>query len=124
MWLGAVSVAHYLGVTEADRVLAVLPLAFDYGQNQLLSTWFAGGAVVPLDYLTPRDVMKAVERHDVTTIAAVPPLWLQLAELDMAGGDRRAAQAPDQQRRRADRAFGPRAAGAVFRKAACFRCMA
>lgn len=86
MWLGAVSVAHYLGVTETDRVLAVLPLAFDYGQNQLLSTWFAGGAVVPLDYLTPRDVMKAVERHDVTTIAAVPPLWLQLAELDWPEG--------------------------------------
>ncbi len=82
LWLGAVSVAHYLGLTEADRVLAVLPLAFDYGQNQLLSTWFAGGAVVPLDYLTPRDVVKAVERHDITTIAAVPPLWLQLAELD------------------------------------------
>lgn len=82
LWLGAVSVAHYLGVTEADRVLAVLPLAFDYGQNQLFTTWFAGGAAVPLDYLTPRDVMRAVERHDITTIAAVPPLWLQLAELD------------------------------------------
>lgn len=82
MWLGAVSVAHYLGVGEDDRVLAVLPLAFDYGQNQLFSTWYAGGAVVPLDYLMPRDVMKAVERHDVTTIAAVPPLWLQLTELD------------------------------------------
>jgi acyl-CoA ligase (AMP-forming) (exosortase A-associated) len=82
MWLGAVSVAHYLGVGEDDRVLAVLPLAFDYGQNQLLSTWYAGGAVVPLDYLMARDVMKAVERHDVTTIAAVPPLWLQLTELD------------------------------------------
>jgi acyl-CoA synthetase (AMP-forming)/AMP-acid ligase II len=82
MWLGSVSVAHYLGVADQDRVLAVLPLAFDYGQNQLFSTWYAGGAVVPLDYLTPRDVMKAVERHDVTTIAAVPPLWLQLAELD------------------------------------------
>lgn len=82
LWLGAVSVAHYLGVGEDDRVLAVLPLAFDYGQNQLLSTWYAGGAVVPLDYLMPRDVMKAVERHAVTTIAAVPPLWLQLTELD------------------------------------------
>ena len=82
LWLGAVSVAHYLGVGEDDRVLAVLPLAFDYGQNQLLSTWYAGGAVVPLDYLMPRDVMRAVERHDVTTIAAVPPLWLQLTELD------------------------------------------
>ena len=82
MWLGAVSVAHYLGVGEADRVLAVLPLAFDYGQNQLFSMWYAGGAVVPLDYLTARDVAKAVERHDVTTLAAVPPLWLQLAELE------------------------------------------
>ncbi|MCX7283993.1 MAG: acyl-CoA ligase (AMP-forming), exosortase A system-associated [Novosphingobium sp.] len=82
LWLGAVSVAHYLKITPADRVLAVLPLAFDYGQNQLLSTWYAGGSVVPLDYLTPRDVVKVVARHGVTTIAAVPPLWLQLAELD------------------------------------------
>lgn len=82
LWLGAVSVAHYLRITPVDRVLAVLPLAFDYGQNQLLSTWYAGGSVVPLDYLTPRDVVKAVARHGVTTIAAVPPLWLQLAELE------------------------------------------
>lgn len=84
LWLGAVSVVHYLGLTADDRVLAVLPLAFDYGQNQLLSTWFAGAAVVPLDYLTARDVAKAVERHDVTTLAAVPPLWVQLVELDWA----------------------------------------
>ncbi|WP_298283775.1 acyl-CoA ligase (AMP-forming), exosortase A system-associated [Novosphingobium sp.] len=82
LWLGAVSVAHYLKLTPTDRVLAVLPLAFDYGQNQLLSTWFAGSSVVPLDYLTPRDVAKAVAKYAVTTIAAVPPLWLQLAELD------------------------------------------
>ena len=82
LWLGAVSVAHYLKVTAADRVLAVLPFAFDYGQNQLLSTWYAGGAVVPLDYLTPRDVVKAVARDGVTSIAAVPPLWLQLVEQD------------------------------------------
>ncbi|WP_109798007.1 MULTISPECIES: acyl-CoA ligase (AMP-forming), exosortase A system-associated [Novosphingobium] len=82
LWLGAVSVAHYLKLGPHDRVLAVLPLAFDYGQNQLLSTWYAGGSVVPLDYLTPRDVVKAVARHAITTIAAVPPLWLQLAEVD------------------------------------------
>jgi acyl-CoA ligase (AMP-forming) (exosortase A-associated) len=80
MWLGAISVAHYLKIGATDRVLAVLPLSFDYGQNQLLSTWAAGGAVIPLDYLTARDVIKAVERHDVTTIAGVPPLWIQLCE--------------------------------------------
>ena len=85
MWLGAESVATYLGLAADDRVLGVLPLSFDYGQNQLLSAWYAGASVAPLDYLTPRDVLKAVERHAITTLAAVPPLWVQLAELDWPG---------------------------------------
>ncbi|WP_395395160.1 acyl-CoA ligase (AMP-forming), exosortase A system-associated [Novosphingobium sp. BL-8A] len=82
MWLGAESVHEYLGLAPDDRTLAVLPLSFDYGQNQLFSTWHAGGCVVPLDYLMPRDVVKAVERHAITTLAAVPPLWVQITELD------------------------------------------
>jgi acyl-CoA ligase (AMP-forming) (exosortase A-associated) len=82
MWLGAISVAHYLRLSTADRVLGVLPLSFDYGQNQLLSTWAAGAAVVPLDYLLAKDVAKAVERYEITTLAGVPPLWLQLLDHD------------------------------------------
>ena len=82
LWLGAISVAHVLKLTPADRVLCVLPLSFDYGQNQLLSTWAAGGCAIPLDYLTANDVIRAVARHDVTTLAGVPPLWVQLAEAD------------------------------------------
>jgi acyl-CoA ligase (AMP-forming) (exosortase A-associated) len=78
--LGAVSVAQYLELAADDVTLAVLPLSFDYGQNQLFSTWQAGGCVVPLDYLTPRDVIKACAKYQVTTLAAVPPLWVQLAE--------------------------------------------
>ncbi len=80
LWLGAVSVAHYLRLAPEDRVLAVLPLSFDYGQNQLFSSWYAGASVAPLDYLTPRDVIKAVERVGATTLAGVPPLWTQLLE--------------------------------------------
>lgn len=82
LWLGAVSVAHYLGMGADDVTLGVLPFAFDYGQNQLFSTWLAGGAVVPFDYLLPRDVVKACARHGVTTLAAVPPLWWKLVEVD------------------------------------------
>jgi acyl-CoA synthetase (AMP-forming)/AMP-acid ligase II len=82
MWLGAESVAEYLGLVADDRTLAVLPLSFDYGQNQLFSAWYVGGCAVPLDYLTPRDVIKSVGRHAITTLAAVPPLWVQLCELD------------------------------------------
>ena len=78
--LGAVSVAQYLKLAADDVTLAVLPLSFDYGQNQLLSAWQAGGCAVPLDYLMPRDVIKACGRYNVTTLAAVPPLWVQLVE--------------------------------------------
>ncbi len=81
--LGAVSVAHYLGLAPDDRTLAVLPLGFDYGQNQLFSTWKAGGAVYPFDFLMAKDVWRAIERDGITTLAAVPPLWLQLVEADM-----------------------------------------
>jgi acyl-CoA ligase (AMP-forming) (exosortase A-associated) len=82
LWLGAISVAHYLELGRDDRTLALLPLSFDYGQNQLLSTWAAGGCVYPLDYLTARDVVRAVGRHGITTLAGVPPLWIQLSEID------------------------------------------
>ncbi len=83
LWLGAVSVAHYLALRPDDRTLAVLPLGFDYGQNQLFSTWKAGGAVYPFDFLMPKDLWRAIERSGITTLAAVPPLWLQLIEVDM-----------------------------------------
>ena len=82
LWLGAISVAHYLKLVPADRVLGVLPLSFDYGQNQLFSTWAAGASVAPLDYLVARDVVKAVERFGATTLAGVPPLWVQLLEAE------------------------------------------
>lgn len=80
MWLGAVGVAHYLRLNREDRVLGVLPLSFDYGQNQLLSTWAAGARAVPFDYLLAKDVAKAVARFEITTLAGVPPLWLQLLD--------------------------------------------
>ena len=80
LWLGAISVAHYLKLRPTDRTLCVLPLSFDYGQNQLLSTWAAGGCAIPLDYLTARDVVKAVDTQAITVLAGVPPLWTQLAD--------------------------------------------
>jgi acyl-CoA ligase (AMP-forming) (exosortase A-associated) len=85
MWLGALSVATYLHLTPEDRVLGVLPLSFDYGQNQLLSTWAAGACVVPLEYLSARDVIRAVEAQGITTLAGVPPLWVQLVEAAWPG---------------------------------------
>ena len=87
MWLGAQSVAE-LPWSPVPTIApwACCPLSFDYGQNQLFSHWYAGASVAPLDYLTPRDVIKAVAKHRITTLAAVPPLWVQLTELDWPEG--------------------------------------
>jgi acyl-CoA ligase (AMP-forming) (exosortase A-associated) len=77
---GARSVAAYLENTAADRILAVLPLSFDYGLSQLTTAFHAGAAVVLMNYLFPRDIVKAVAEERITGLAAVPPLWIQLVQ--------------------------------------------
>ncbi len=80
--LGAEAVVSYLGTTAVDRVLAVLPLSFDFGLSQLTTALHAGASVHLLDVLAPRDVVRAVAREGASQLAAVPPLWMQLAEID------------------------------------------
>lgn len=84
--LGADAVADYLAIRSDDRTLCVLPFSFDYGQNQLFSTWRGGGCAIPYDYLVARDVVKAVATYGITTLAGVPPLWVQLVEADWPEG--------------------------------------
>lgn len=81
MVTGAHSVASYLENRADDRLLAVLPFSFDYGFSQLSTAFSVGASVVLLEYLLPRDVIRALERERITGLAGVPPLWLQLAEL-------------------------------------------
>ena len=82
MVAGAKSVASYLENTADDTLLAALPLSFDAGFSQLTTAFHAGARVVLLNYLMPRDVLKAMERERVTGLTAVPPLYIQLAQLE------------------------------------------
>jgi acyl-CoA ligase (AMP-forming) (exosortase A-associated) len=82
MVAGARSVAEYLENAPEDRLLAVLPFSFDYGFSQLSTAFLVGASVSLLDHLFARDVVTAVARDRITGLAAVPPLWLQLADLD------------------------------------------
>jgi acyl-CoA ligase (AMP-forming) (exosortase A-associated) len=82
MVAGARSVASYLENTEDDRLLAVLPFSFDYGFSQLSTAFCVGASCYLLEYLLPRDIIKAIERWAITGLAAVPPLWVQLSELE------------------------------------------
>jgi acyl-CoA ligase (AMP-forming) (exosortase A-associated) len=79
---GARSVSSYLENTSDDRLLAVLPLSFDYGLSQLTTSFLVGAKVVLHNYLLAQDVIRALVRERITGLAAVPPLWIQLAALD------------------------------------------
>ena len=82
MVAGAKSVASYLENHAGDTLLAALPLSFDAGFSQLTTAFHAGARVVLLNYLLPRDVLKVMEREQVTGLTAVPPLYIQLSQLE------------------------------------------
>lgn len=82
MVAGAKSVASYLENRPGDTLLAALPLSFDAGFSQLTTAFHSGARVVLLNYLLPRDVLKAMERERVTGLTAVPPLYIQLTQME------------------------------------------
>ena len=85
MVAGAKSVAQYLGNHADDTLLAALPLSFDAGFSQLTTAFHVGARVVLINYLLPRDVLNALVAEKVTGLTAVPPLWIQLAQLKWPG---------------------------------------
>jgi acyl-CoA ligase (AMP-forming) (exosortase A-associated) len=81
MVAGAKSVAQYLENRPQDRILSALPLSFDAGFSQLTTACHVGARVTLINYLMPRDVLDAVVQERITGLTAVPPLWIQLAQL-------------------------------------------
>ncbi len=79
---GAESVSTYLHNHSEDRILTVLPLSFDYGLSQLTTAFYVGATNILMNYWLPRDILEHVATHQVSGLAAVPSLWIQLATLD------------------------------------------
>jgi amino acid adenylation domain-containing protein len=75
---GTAAVGSYLGIESEDRLAGILPLAFDYGLNQLLCAVNASAAWVVERSPVPQRVVRTLHEASVTVLAAVPPLWLQL----------------------------------------------
>jgi len=82
---GALSVARCLAIAPQDRLLAALPLSLDYGLNQLTSAFAGAASAVLINQLLTREIVEAVEQERITGLAAMPPLWSELARLDLAG---------------------------------------
>jgi acyl-CoA ligase (AMP-forming) (exosortase A-associated) len=81
---GARIVSDYLGLSDTDRILGVLPLSFDYGLNQLITMLSIGGSYFFCQFKFPNDIVKQLALHSITGFAGIPPLWALLARSSLA----------------------------------------
>lgn len=73
---GAVIVSGYLGITEADKLVAALPFNFDYGFNQLSSALLHGCSLVLHEFTLPMSLLETLRRHEITGFGGLRPMWL------------------------------------------------
>jgi long-chain acyl-CoA synthetase len=78
------SIAEYLGHTETDVVLSVLPLSFSYGLYQLLVTIGTGGRLILEEsFAFPAAVLQKFAAERVTGFAGVPTIYSLILALDL-----------------------------------------
>jgi acyl-CoA ligase (AMP-forming) (exosortase A-associated) len=77
---GASIVSTYLGISESERILAVLPFSFDAGLNQLTTAIQKGATVVMMTFTFAREIVQMLAAEHITGLAGVPTLWSLLAQ--------------------------------------------
>jgi acyl-CoA ligase (AMP-forming) (exosortase A-associated) len=77
---GSSIVSSYLGITESERILAVLPFSFDAGMNQLMTAFDQGGTLILTTFAFARDIVRVLAKERATGLAGVPTLWNLLAQ--------------------------------------------
>jgi acyl-CoA ligase (AMP-forming) (exosortase A-associated) len=77
---GSSIVSDYLGITSKDRIIGVLPLSFDAGLNQLMTAIQQGATYVPMTFTFAREIVKTLEREQITGMAGVPTLWSLMSQ--------------------------------------------
>jgi len=75
----AKSIVKYLELTDADRVMAVLPFFYIYGKS-LLTTHFSVGGSLVIDnrFIFPQVILETMKQQKVTGFAGVPSTFLIL----------------------------------------------
>ncbi|MGD0211463.1 MAG: AMP-binding protein, partial [Desulfomonilia bacterium] len=70
------SIVQYLGNTETDVLLNVLPMAYSYGLYQLLAAFYVGATLVLEEsFAFPDVILDRMEQEGVTGFAGVPTIY-------------------------------------------------
>ncbi len=78
------SICEYLECDESDVVGSCLPLAFDHGLYQVLTTFYVGGTLVlERDFSRPVASVRALSQAGITGLPGVPSLFAMLLRLSV-----------------------------------------
>lgn len=77
---GSRIVSTYLGITDTERILAVLPFSFDAGMNQLMTAFENGGTLILINFTFAREIVQVLLKERITGLAGVPTLWSLLTQ--------------------------------------------
>lgn len=73
------SLIEYLRLSEEDRILLVLPLAFDYGLYQLIMAITIGGTlIVEQSFTFPASIYNSIEKYKPTVFPGVPTVYAMM----------------------------------------------
>ena len=79
---GALSVSQYQRNGAGDRILAALPLSFDYGFSQVTVAFAVGACAVLTNFALPAALMQEAQAERITGLAGVPTMWMHLAAME------------------------------------------
>jgi acyl-CoA synthetase (AMP-forming)/AMP-acid ligase II len=81
------SLIEYLRLDEDDRIILVIPLAFDYGLYQLLMSVTIGGTlIIEQSFAFPSSVYKDIEKYKPTVFPAVPTIFAMMIAMNKKSG--------------------------------------
>jgi len=81
------SLIEYLRLSEEDRIILLLPLAFDYGLYQLLMTITVGGSlIVEQSFTFQTSVYKQMELYKPTVFPGVPTIFAMMIATNKKSG--------------------------------------
>ena len=81
------SLVQYLRLSEEDRIMLILPLAFDYGLYQLLMSITIGGTlIVEQSFIFTASIYKNIRKYKPTVFPGVPTVYAMMITANKENG--------------------------------------
>ncbi|RNI37497.1 long chain acyl-CoA synthetase [Hanamia caeni] len=81
------SLIEYLRLSEDDRIMLILPLAFDYGLYQLLLSITIGGTlIVEQSFIFTASIYKNIRKYKPTVFPGVPTIYAMMITANKENG--------------------------------------